>query len=130
MPEDKPKRKRGRPKKSEAAPPDVLAEESDKDETKEKESDPIPDTPFDEETIGLEIKSEKDCRNCGRFEMRQDNDASWHWMLFSANGRPIATNPNPEGFVRRNDLQRQILAVKEEVGPAPVVIHQLEGEEI
>jgi uncharacterized protein YegP (UPF0339 family) len=53
-------------------------------------------------------------------EMAEDAHGNWHWCLWSANGRALATNADP--FTRRNDCEQSITAVKKAISSAAVVI--------
>lgn len=54
------------------------------------------------------------------FELREDSEGKWNWVLWAANHRAIATNPR--SYSRRNDAERAIRRMKDEAADAKIVV--------
>lgn len=54
------------------------------------------------------------------FEVAEDEDHKWHWVLWSSNGRPMALNAI--AYERRNDATNAISAFKMAVTPNTKIV--------
>jgi uncharacterized protein YegP (UPF0339 family) len=54
------------------------------------------------------------------WEIAKDAQGQWHWVLWSGNGRRIATNDIP--IVRKKDAVNAIRAVKATIAEAAIVV--------
>ena len=111
------------PKKSKKRKPartEVIEDETINSEDLE---DPEDDEELEEDSDVTELVAGhhiQPCEPCegSRIEIAREGD-DYHWMLYSKNGRQIATNPI--AFTRLNDLKETLKSVRENIDDADLV---------
>lgn len=80
------------------------------------DAEPLPETTPETGQTGQEVKGREPL-----FEIAQDIEGKWHWVLFAGNGRPIATSA--VAYDRRNDCLGSIKAARAMIGDTRRVVY-------
>lgn len=105
---------------------DVLEDEAEQQDDEDAAGDDADENPeetpedsTDDACDVLDAESHDVCTTMGRIETAVDEDGDHHWILFSRNGKPLATNAT--SFARHNDMVRSLTLARKIFAAVPVL---------